>query len=137
MNWEVRCTYSSGLPLKFTTGSDSTRFIGEEGWIQITRRGIDAEPKSLVAGFAPPARFSDMGRNHARNFLDAVRRQVAPESPIETALRSDLISHLSNIAVRTGRKIRWDPAKETIVGDDEAEKMMHRPMRKPWNRISG
>ena len=137
MNWEVRCTYSNGLPLKFTTGSDSTRFIGEEGWIQITRTGIDAEPKSLIAGFAPSVGFSDMGRSHARNFLDAVRRQVAPESPIETALRSDLISHLSNIAVRTGRKIRWDPAKETIVGDAEAEKMMRRPVRKPWDYASG
>jgi hypothetical protein len=132
MNWDVRCAYANGLSLKFATGTDSTKFIGEEGWIQIARRGIDAEPKSLVAGLGAPTTFNNMGRNHARNFLDAVRRQVAPESPIDSALRSDLISQLSNIAVRTGRKIKWDPVKETIVGDAEASRMMDRPMRGAW-----
>ncbi len=136
MNWDIRATYANGLPLKFTTGGDSTRFIGEDGWIQITRKGIEAEPKSLIASFTPPTTFTNMGRNHARNFLDAVRRQVAPESPIDSAVRSDLISHLSNIAVRTGRKIKWDAAHETITGDPEASKMMSRPLRAPWAKLA-
>jgi hypothetical protein len=131
MNWEVNCTYANGLPLKFSTGSDSTRFVGEEGWIQIMRKGIEAEPKALIAGLTRPVN-GNMGHNHVRNFLDAVRQQVAPESPIDSAIRSDLISQLSNIAVRTGRKIRWDAAKETIVGDPDAARMMHRTTRAPW-----
>jgi hypothetical protein len=73
-----------------------------------------------------------MENGHARNFLDAIRKQTEPSSPIESAVRSDLISHLSNIAVRTGRRIKWDPVKEKIVGDKEASKMMDRPSRQPW-----
>jgi predicted dehydrogenase len=132
MNWKVKCTYAGGLVLDFTTGEDATTFRGTEGWIRIRRRGIEAEPASLIAHLPPPDRFTTMGRNHTRNFLDAIRGHVAPESPIDCAIRSDLISHLSNIAVRTGRKIRWDPARETILGDPEAARMMDRPLRKPW-----
>jgi hypothetical protein len=40
--------------------------------------------------------------------------------------------HLGNIAIRTGRKIKWDPAKEEIIGDAEAAKMLSRPYRAPW-----
>ena len=47
-------------------------------------------------------------------------------------MQSDFISHLGDIAIRTGRKIQWDPQKETIVGDEAAARMMHRPMREPW-----
>ena len=39
-------------------------------------------------------------------------------------MRSDIISHLCDIAVRLKRKITWDPKTETIVGDAEAAKMM-------------
>jgi predicted dehydrogenase len=132
MNWQVRCTYPSGLVLNFKTGSDSTTFTGTHGWVRISRRGIEADPTSLIANFPPPDRFNTMGRNHTRNFLDSIRGQAAPESPIDCAIRTDLISHLSNIAVRTGRKIHWDPVKEQITGDAEASKMMDRPLRKPW-----
>lgn len=136
MKWDVRCTYASGIVLTFKTGPDSTTFTGTEGWIRIARRGIEAEPASLIANSAPPDNFNTMGRNHTRNFLDSIRRQATPESPIDCAIRTDLISHLSNIAVRTGRKIKWDPAKEMIVGDAEAAKMTDRPMRKPWDKFA-
>jgi hypothetical protein len=52
---------------------------------------------------------------------------------IESSVRSDLVSHLTDICSRVGRPIRWDPVKETIVGDDVACKMMSRPMRAPWH----
>ncbi len=55
-----------------------------------------------------------------------------PVSDIDSAVQSDFISHLGDIAVRTGRKIRWDPRQETIVGDEAAARMMHRPLREPW-----
>ncbi len=118
--------------LTFKTGPDSTTFTGTDGWIRIKRGGIESEPASLVAGFALADPFNMMGRNHTRNFLDAIRGQATPESPIDCAIRTDLISHLSNIAVRTGRKIKWDPVKEIIAGDAEAAKMMDRPLREPW-----
>ena len=137
MNWEIHCRFADGLPMTFKAGkSDSTKFIGTEGWVQVRRGGIEAEPASLIAGLEPADRFGSFGAKHARNFLDAIRKKAAPESPIDSAIRTDLISHLSNIAVRTGRKIKWDPKKETIVGDAEAAKMMSRTMRKPWDHFA-
>ena len=40
--------------------------------------------------------------------------------PVEVAHRMTSLCHLGNIAMRLGRKIRWDPAKEQILGDEEA-----------------
>jgi len=59
---------------------------------------------------------------------DSVKSRSTPVSPIESAVQSDFISHLSDIAVRTGRKITWDPAKEEIIGDAMAKRLMHRPV---------
>jgi hypothetical protein len=41
--------------------------------------------------------------------------------------------HLANIAIRVGRKIQYDPVKEQIVGDDEANRLVYQPMRAPWH----
>lgn len=131
MDWKVRCTYANGLVMDFSTGEDATTFVGTEGWIRIRRRGIESEPASLTAGL-PVSKFEEMGRNHTRNFLDAIRGHGTPQSPIDAAIRSDLISHLSNIAVRTGRRITWDPAREQIKDDPEAARMLDRPLRTPW-----
>jgi hypothetical protein len=40
---------------------------------------------------------------------------------------------LANIAIRMGRKIRFDPVKDIIVGDEEANRLVHPPMRAPWH----
>lgn len=132
MNWTIHCRYADGATLKFTAGPDSTTFHGTDGWVRISRTAISSNPESLVADFAKSS-FKNMGENHLRNFIDAIRRKAEPESPIDSALRSDLISHMSNIAVRMGRKIRWDPEKETITGDAEAARMLGRSLRAPWN----
>ena len=41
--------------------------------------------------------------------------------------------HLANIAFRTGRKIRFDPVREQIVGNEEANRLVNPPMRAPWH----
>ena len=61
-----------------------------------------------------------------------MRTRKPTVNPLESAIRSDTISHLSDIAIRLGPAITWDPAAERIVGDPEASKRLDRPMRKPW-----
>ena len=132
-NWDMKIQLGGGVRMTFKPGGDSTKFIGPDGWVRISRNGIDAEPKSLLN--------SKIGRNdvhliesdnHYQNFIDAVKSRRPAVSPLDHAVRSDTISHLCDIAVRTRRQITWDPEKATIVGDDEAAKMMHRDMRPPW-----
>jgi predicted dehydrogenase len=72
---------------------------------------------------------------HARNFLDCVKSRQRPISDVEDGHRTATTCHLANISLRTGRKIRWDPEKEEIIGDREASAMLERPYRKPWDEV--
>jgi hypothetical protein len=54
---------------------------------------------------------------------------------VEVGHRSSIVSHLGNIAYRTGHKIRWDAAKEQILDDAEASALLGRQARKPWDMI--
>ena len=55
-----------------------------------------------------------------------------PASPIESAVQSDFMSHLGDIAIRTKSTIKWDPKKEVIIGNPAASRMLTRAMRAPW-----
>jgi len=109
-------------------------FLGSEGWVLVWRGGIDANPKSLLdTTFGPNEIRLPVSNNHRRNFLDCVRTRRQTVSPIAAAVRSDTVCHLDDIAIRLGRKLRWDPAKEEFINDDEANRMLSRPMRSPWH----
>jgi len=73
-------------------------------------------------------------RDHARDFLDCVKSRRQPVSDLESAHRTATVCHLANLALRLGRKLRWDAAKETVVGDAEAERALARPYRAPWDK---
>ena len=72
---------------------------------------------------------------HAKNFIDCVRSRKKPIADIEVGHRSSIVSHLGNIAYRTGHKIHWDAGKEQIVDDTEAARLLGRQARKPWDLI--
>ena len=132
-NWDIKVKMADGVKMTFLPGGDSTKFIGPDGWVQIRRAGIDAEPKSLLESKIGPDEVHLIeSPRHDQNFVDAVKSRQPAVSPVDHAVRSDIISHISDIAVRTQRKITWDPAKNQIVDDAEASKMLSRPMRAPW-----
>jgi len=72
---------------------------------------------------------------HAKNFVECVRTRKKPVADVEVGHRSSIVSHLGNIAYRTGHKIRWDAAMEQIISDADASKFLGRPARKPWDLI--
>jgi len=128
--WDIRGRFASGVKFTFKDGGpDRTTFVGEEGWVSAGRGGIEASSKSLLSVKIKPDQIHLLkSTNHYRGFIDSVKSRSTPVSPIESAVQSDFISHLSDIAVRTGRKITWDPAKEEIIGDAMAKRLMHRPV---------
>jgi hypothetical protein len=151
-NWDVRCRYANGVTMRFMSDrvakgvpglmddpkkrpfmDHGTTFWGDGGWISVSRGALYASPKELQTARIrddekPVIRTSSQGRN----FVESIRSRRPTVNPLETAIRSDTISHLSDIAIRLGRPVRWDPAKERIIGDAEAEKKLDRPLRKPW-----
>jgi predicted dehydrogenase len=72
---------------------------------------------------------------HARNFLDCVKSRERPIADVEQGHEVTTACHLANISLRTGRKIRWSPETEEIIGDAEASKWLERPYRKPWDEV--
>jgi hypothetical protein len=133
MKWDVDIRMANGVKMKFRPGSDYTEFKGAEGWIGISRGGIKADPPSLLKiNLKPNDVHLVESRNHGGNFLEAVKTRKDPVSPIDDAVRSDIFSHVSDIAIREGRKIVWDPEKEEIIGDEAASRRLSRAWREPW-----
>ncbi len=66
------------------------------------------------------------------DFIEAIDQRRAPTAGIELAHRASVLPLLGMISWRTGRSLGWDAAKEVIVGDDHAAKLMARPYRAPW-----
>jgi glucose-fructose oxidoreductase len=133
IDWDVKAQMADGVTMTFKPGGDSTKFIGDKGWVRVSRGGWDAHPKSLLQ---TPVKPSDVqlitSTNHYQNFVDAVKNRRGAVSPLADAVRSDIISQLSDIAIRLKRKVTWDPKQEAIVGDAEATAMCYRAMRAPW-----
>ena len=66
-------------------------------------------------------------------FGEAVKTRQKAGGNAEAAHRTACIMHLANIAIRTGRKIRFDPNTEHVIGDPEADRLAHQPMRAPFH----
>ena len=67
------------------------------------------------------------------SFAEAIRTGQQAGGNAEVSHRATTLLHLANIALRVGRKIRWDPAAERIVGDEQANRFVNIPMRAPWH----
>jgi hypothetical protein len=135
MAWDVRGRFADGKRFRFRgPGEDRTTFIGERGTIAVSRSGIRLlNPPSLKdEKLRPGEKRLAVDTNHGFDFIEGIRTNGRPASTIEAAVFSDTVSHLSDIAIRAGRKIRWDPFAERIVGDPAASRMLYRPMRAPW-----
>lgn len=109
------------------------RFAGPEGWIFVSRGKIEAsDPELLTTPLPSSAVRLPVSDNHMQNFFDCVHSREAPICEAEIGHRSVSVCHLGAIALRLGRKLEWDPEKESFRGDSEAETWLAREMRKPW-----
>jgi len=135
--YKVTCKYAAGFTL-IVADTDKLRqgirFIGTQGWVHVDRRhGLDARPESILNSHIRPDEIrlykSD---DHKQNFIDCVRSRAATVAPVEVAHRSAAIGHLGTIAMKTGRKLSWNPETEQFTNDNEANSLLARPMRSPW-----
>ena len=72
--------------------------------------------------------------DHMGNFIECIKSRSKPAASIEAAVQSDLISHLSNAAIRLNAAVELDPDKETAAGDAEkVNKLISRKFESPWS----
>ena len=149
-NWDVKCTYANGLKIRFMDAKtvravrgiphiDEIKFghcalfVGSEGWVAVSRGSWKVFPTTLFYEAKDAGeRKLIISTDHQQHFVDCVLSRERPVSDLGSAVQSDMICHLSDISIRTGRAIKWDPKNETVVGDVNAAKMMSREMRDPW-----
>ncbi|HEX8200615.1 MAG TPA: Gfo/Idh/MocA family oxidoreductase, partial [Isosphaeraceae bacterium] len=108
-------------------------FEGSEGTLFVTRGRIESNPAAILR--EPPAAGDvrlEVSDDHHANWLDCIRSRRRPIADVAIGHRSATVCHLGNIAIRTGRKLTWDPARQELVGDPEAAAMLRRPYRAPW-----
>ena len=156
VNWRMEATYTNGLKMHFLDTAwandasktvipadmracaeknpNGTLFVGSKGWLCVSRGVITASSEALRRKAKDPGPIRlPVSRNHFGNFVDCVLNREQPIASLDSGIRSDIISHMGDICVRTGETLGWDPVKETIIGSDDAVAMMHRPMRAPWS----
>jgi predicted dehydrogenase len=128
--WEHKAGLNNGL----NNRSWGVEWSGTEGNIILNDEGWEVRPERKQANldFKKNPGSSDPRPAHVRNFLECVKTRRAPVLNLEVAHRVSTTAHLGNIAYRTGHKVVWDSAKEIVVGDKAADKLVSAPYRKPW-----
>ncbi len=76
-------------------------------------------------------------RHHMQNFLSCIATREKPVADIEQGYISSASCILANLSMKLGRELTWDPEKARIVGDEDANKLLKRPYRKPWTHPAG
>jgi predicted dehydrogenase len=121
--------WSTSYPFNVDSGAE---YIGTKGRMFLSKRGkfevrgernspLDAKLDSVPKASA---------QQNLQNWVDCIKSEGKPHANIDIAHRTATAAHLANIAIRTGRTIHFDPAREQIAGDDEANALLTRKYRK-------
>ena len=111
-------------------------YHGSEGSLTVTGGdGGGGSADGDVAQYEPPADgervFQSPG--HHQNWFDCIRSREQPIMHIEAGHRVAVLCILANLAYQLGRPLEWDPENERVVGDEEANRLLHEPGRGPWH----
>ena len=136
--YKFTCKYANGLTMVVANNKQllqGAKWYGESGkWIYVKRGKLEANPPSVLKeAIGPDETNLYRSRDHKQNFLDCIKSRKETIAPAEVGHRSISVALLGEIAMLTGRKLRWDPEKEVFLNDDGANRMLSRPMRSPWH----
>jgi len=134
--YRFNCTYADGTVMTVANNQQipqGAKWHGEKGWIHVSRAALAASDEKILKEEIGPDEIKLYdSRDHKQNFLDCVRSRKLTICPAEVGLRSISVGLLGEIAMLTGRKIKWNPEAEEIVGDPEASVLLGRSYREPW-----
>ncbi|HIJ70440.1 MAG TPA: Gfo/Idh/MocA family oxidoreductase [Planctomycetes bacterium] len=144
--WNVKLDYASAVTMNFmsnpppakwlsrynTEVDHGTAFEGTEGWVYVNRNEMTVSDESIrLSGSSDDIKLYQ-STNHVRNFLDCAKSRTKTICPVDQAHQADVVCHISDIAIRYKRRLKWDMEKEIFIGDDSANRMLSRSMRSPW-----
>jgi predicted dehydrogenase len=130
--WGLRYRYASGVAV-VKDHTNGVLFVGSEGRIEVNREHLQMWPDKLQSVVLRPSDVQlPRSPGHHQDWFDCIRTRRRPIADVAIGCRSVSVCHLGNIACWVGRAIRWDPAREEIVGDEAAARWLDRPMRAPY-----
>jgi predicted dehydrogenase len=145
--FHITYKYASGTVVECDSGGNKEKyksgatFEGEKGTIYVNRGALTFTPESLEEEALKDGEIhlypdlqsrAKLRSPHHANWLDCIKTRKLPVCDVSVGHHSSVVCHLGNIAVRTGKKVQWDPAKEQIIGDAELAKWATRAYRAPW-----
>ena len=153
LDYNATYKYANGVVMTVgDTGRNGIMFTGDKGRIFVNRGVIQGKPVEELASnplsretwsvykhdnLKRPERAGKLEAiiNHMGNFFDCIESRNSPVSDIESQHRSVSTCHLGNIAMRIGRKLKWDPDSETFPGDREANEYLKREQRSGFETV--
>jgi len=94
---------------------------------------IEGAPEGIFEQMKLKTRHVNPGENnHHANWFECIRTRQKPNCSEEIGHRGASLGHLTIIAYRLGRSLKWDPVKEQFLNDEAANRLLSRGMRAPW-----
>jgi predicted dehydrogenase len=135
-DYDITYRYANGVVMTCKPGNPSIKFIGTDGWVGNTgwRAPVEASSQKILESKIDPEEihlYTNPAGEHD-DFLKCVRSRKDPYFPVEIGHRVSTVCHLANLSIKLGRKLKWDPNAEQFIDDPEADKLLDRPRRNPW-----
>jgi predicted dehydrogenase len=143
--------YANGVTMDISGDfPNGIKFYGTEGWIFVTRDEMvtptdpgksavpppqpltASNPKILLSVIGPDELHLYQSNDQHGNWLECIKSRKAPTAPAEIGHRACSTCLIHHIAMKTKRRLYWDPIKEHFKNDDEANCMLSRPQRAPY-----
>ena len=153
-SWDLNYVYESGIQLRFASrdvvkekniwdyrtlkDGNSTTFFGTKGWISLGRGSAESNIPEIQQKFdtfkenKPNNYMLSNDNNMGQMFIDIIKGNMEETCPLDEAIMSDTVSHMGDIAIRTERKVTWDPQKGEVVDDPKANQLYIRELREPY-----
>lgn len=117
--------FANGVRLLGKCAKPGVWIEGDKGKLWVGREGLTSEPATIASEkIGPGEKRLRVSNNHMNDFLHSIRRKNDPICPVEVGHRSNTICILTHIAMKLGRKLRWDPVAEGFPEDFEANALL-------------
>lgn len=155
--WDVHgkflthAVYANGVTMDISGDfPNGIKFYGSEGWIFVTRESevtpsdpakpagtkmeplMASDPKILDSVIGPNEVHLYESSDQHGNWLECIKSRMVPIATAELGHRACSTCLIHHIAMKTRRRLYWDPIKERFKNDDEANSMLSRPQRAPF-----
>lgn len=135
MSWTMNCANS--FAYDFGRGKPARRlgiyFHGLNGTLYTDYGKHEIVPEGdLLKDRTPPPESIPPSPGHERQWLDSIKSRVEPDCCVDYHYKVDMAITLAGLSYVLKRSVRFDPVREKIVGDREAERMARPEYRRPW-----